>query len=402
MERVSCKEFFTVLWRGLCQILGWFFGLFGYKRDGKFAKCVWGVFATSTAVIMFVIACALTFALWNKATYYRWNAFHHECYDPDCWKNTCVSRDIYYHDHKEGGGYVYNIRTGEKFLKNVVWIAKPMSKDSLVCFSSGKKRGYFNKYTGKVVIEPKYDRAWIFSDGLASVEENGYIKFIDATGKVVIDNQMPYIPNMDGYVFHGGYCVVNPDGSEYYGLMDRSGNMVLAQEYDDIEPTDDLDMWSIRKGSEMAVLDRNLKPILPMTECSLWIGNGTIDVTMPDHTIRKYNLQGELINDFYVTSVRMLEYEKEEICYRCVDHETTDEDGEVDKYTSEEYYHPLATARLRAYVAGYNYEGLMTADGHIVTMPIYTDIVAIGQDLYLCTYTNNDKIVVNGKGEVVR
>lgn len=42
MKRVSAKMFFTVLWRGTCQALGWFFGLFGYKRDGKFAKCVWG------------------------------------------------------------------------------------------------------------------------------------------------------------------------------------------------------------------------------------------------------------------------------------------------------------------------------------------------------------------------
>ena len=37
MEKISVKEFFTVLWIGLCQTLGWFFGLFGYKRDGKFA-----------------------------------------------------------------------------------------------------------------------------------------------------------------------------------------------------------------------------------------------------------------------------------------------------------------------------------------------------------------------------
>lgn len=42
MKKVSCKMFFTVLWRGICQLLGWFFGLLGYKREGKFAKCVWG------------------------------------------------------------------------------------------------------------------------------------------------------------------------------------------------------------------------------------------------------------------------------------------------------------------------------------------------------------------------
>ena len=51
--------FFTVMWRGLCQALGWLFGLFGYKRDGKFAKCFWGMFATSAAVIVGIFAIAL-------------------------------------------------------------------------------------------------------------------------------------------------------------------------------------------------------------------------------------------------------------------------------------------------------------------------------------------------------
>ena len=55
----------------------------------------------------------------------------------------------------------------------------PLGKDTLVCFSDGKKRGYFSKNTGKVIIEPKYVHAWVFSDGLASVEEDGYIKFFD-------------------------------------------------------------------------------------------------------------------------------------------------------------------------------------------------------------------------------
>ena len=69
--------------------------------------------------------------------------------------------------------------------------------DSLICYSDGKKRGYFNMFTGKPVIEPKYSHAWIFSDGLASVDDGGWIKFIDASGKVVIDPQIPYIPGAD-------------------------------------------------------------------------------------------------------------------------------------------------------------------------------------------------------------
>lgn len=31
MKKVSARMFFTVLWRGLNQAMGWFFGLFGYK-----------------------------------------------------------------------------------------------------------------------------------------------------------------------------------------------------------------------------------------------------------------------------------------------------------------------------------------------------------------------------------
>ena len=44
----------------------------------------------------------------------------------------------------------------------------------------------------------------------------------------------------------------------------------------------------------------------------------------------------------------------------------------------------------------------MTADGQKVTMPLYKDIEAIGYDMYLCALTDYDKVIVNGKGEVVK
>lgn len=101
MKRVSAKMFFTVLWRGLCQTLGWFFGLFGYKRDGKFAKCVWGLFATSGAIIMaffaLVIICAgveVAYEHWFKG---------HDCDDEYCYHSEYVSRDIYFHNTEDGG-----------------------------------------------------------------------------------------------------------------------------------------------------------------------------------------------------------------------------------------------------------------------------------------------------------
>ena len=390
--------FFTVLWRGVCQSCIWLLSKFGFRRKGVFPKVLWCVCATSAAIVMAIIALLMIGIFIDES--WRWyDSRYSSCDSSYCYEKTYINRDIYFHNHDDGKGYIYNIRTGEKYLKRVAWIVKPTGKDSLICFSDGKKRGYFSKNTGKVVIEPKYDHAWIFSEGLASVEEDGYIKFIDATGKVVIDKKMPYIPNMEGYVFHGGYCVVDTDDGEQCGLMDKAGNIVLPMEYSSIYPTNDFKMWLVRKGEEVAVIDKDLKPIIPMMECSIYINDGTIDVTMPNHTIRKYDMQGTLINDFYISSVRTLEYETDEILYRRETH-----DGEGNEYDVPvvESYHPMATARLRAYVAGQGYEGLMTTDGHIVTMPLYKDIDAIGNDLYLCTSTNYDKVIVNGKGEIVK
>ena len=181
--------------------------------------------------------------------------------------------------------------------------------------------------------------------------------------------------------------------------MDKKGNIVVPLDYSSIEPTNDLEMWRVTKGKERGLLDKDLKFVIPMTECSMWICDNMVDLTLPDHTMRKYTLQGELINDFYISSVRTLEYNKDEVLYHT--DKTTDDDGNVVDTTIESY-HPVATSRMRAYVAGDGYEGLMTIDGHVVTMPLYKSIEALGYDLYLCEVSNNDKVIVNGKGEIVR
>lgn len=398
MRKITVKEFFTVMWCGTCQAFKWILRLFGYKGDGKYAKCVWRLFATSSAVIVTLIALVMLYVM-GVELYRMYERRYHSCNDPDCYENTLISRNIYFHDHNDGNGYIFDGSKGEKTLKHVAWIAMPAEGDSLVCYSDGKKRGYFNKYTGKVVIAPKYDHAWIFSDGLASVEEDGYIKFIDTTGKVVIDRGMIYVPKTEGYVFHGGYCLVDAAHGELWGLMDRSGKIVLPQEYDAIIHSDNNEYWTVQKGDEMTVLDSDLHQVLPLTTCNLYISENTINMTMPDHTLRKYDMSGTLINDFYVISTRILEYETDEILYR--KDTIADDEGEGCQ-TEMESYHPKATARLRAYEAGDEYEGLMTAEGHIVTMPLYKDIIAIGYDLYLCTSVNYDKLVVNGKGVQVR
>jgi hypothetical protein len=400
MEKVSAKEFFTVMWRGVCQAVGWFFGLFGFKRDGKMVKCVWGLFATSAAVCMAIVAGIVVFEVGSDVCEWLKDEFH-SCEDTNCYENYQIYNDIYYHKHDEGIGYIYNARTHEKLVRPVEETKFPADKDSLVAYYTGKKWGYFSKYTGKVIVEAKYDHAWRFSEGLAAVVEDGFVKFIDGKGTTVIDRKIVFNPKRC-YVFESGYCIVDSCDDELHGLMDRTGKMALPMEYNYIEAVETTDVWIIRKGREMGVIDKELKPIVPLMECCILIDEEaiekTIDVNMPDHTMRKYDIKGNLINDFYITSVNMLEYETEEVRYRTVTH---DGYGDTLAEPRMEPYHPKATARLRSYEAALGFEGLMTADGHIVTMPKYGYIEAMGYDTYLCSTLNGDKVVVNGKGVIV-
>ena len=400
MKKISAKMYFSVLWRGLYQVAQRVVNLCWNKKNGVIAKFVWTVLATSAAVVMTILAVVFIVSICD--TYYDKYYKEAHCYDPDCPHSEFLGKNIYYHNIDDGRGYVFNSKTEEKILRHITWISRPKDNDSLICFCDGKKRGYFSRNTGKVVIPAKYNHAWMFSDGLASVDDNGTINFIDGTGQVVIDNVAPYVPNMDGLFFYGGYCVVDDNCGEITNLIDKSGKIVLPQEYSSIISVPECGLWIVRKGELQGVYDKDFRVLIPLSDCSVWVQEGTIKQTLPNHTIKNYTLSGELISDFYIANVRMLEYAKDEILYRRVQAEDIDDGGELIEIPQYEAYHPTATARLRAYVAGDLYEGLMTAEGHVVTMPLYKDIEAIGPDLYLCETTNDDRLILNGKGEIVK
>lgn len=95
--------------------------------------------------------------------------------------------------------------------------------------------GYIDQ-TGKIVIEPRFKRAYDFEEGLAwacDFEGNEY--FIDETGKIVIDQPFP----LDKGFFSEGLakiCIyVGGDkrypNSEKYGFIDKTGKCVINPQY---------------------------------------------------------------------------------------------------------------------------------------------------------------------------
>lgn len=253
------------------------------RDDSKYGKILRRVVGSCFAAIMLLFTSAAIVAA-SEGIY---EAFFDD--DSEEYYNVqYLSRGATYYNNYLEDGFVENA-DGKKTIKDICWIAKPLGYDSLICYSNGKARGYFNMYNGEVVIESKYSHAWIFSEGLASVDDNGWIKFIDSSGKTVIDLNIPYIPGTEGYVFHNNHCAVHNDRRDRFGLIDKKGNWVLEAEYFSIEPCDTF--WLVGNGKEQSVITDNMKTVIPFTAGEIQIYEDMIETTLDNHTIKTYSLQ---------------------------------------------------------------------------------------------------------------
>ena len=77
-----------------------------------------------------------------------------------------------------------------------------------------------------MVIQPQYEDAGDFYNGMAWIYERGYIGYIDSNNNQVISPKYDYID--EDYAcnfFDDGYAAVNYGG--YYGVIDKEGNTVI-------------------------------------------------------------------------------------------------------------------------------------------------------------------------------
>ena len=317
------KRAFVLLWKGLTGIIAataeWFTVILGMKDDSKYGRFIRRVVGGSFATLMLLLAGAALYECIGSLCY-KYKVYNAYAADYD---GQYLSRNAtYYSQEFQNDGYV-ETRDGKKTIMGIHWIAKPLGEDSLVCYSDGDARGYFNMLTGEMAIKPKYKHAWVFSDGLASVDDNGMIKFIDAKGDIVIDLNIPYITGAEGYVFHNGYCVIHSNKSDKYGMIDRKGKWVLDAEYD------------------------------------------AITATMKDHTLRKYSLKGELLDDFLISNVIGLLYDTDEIRYTTA--QNYDDEGNFTGETADAEPTPYQkTASCKKYEAESDWFGLMSPGGKIL------------------------------------
>lgn len=247
---------------------------------------------------------------------------------------------------------IKNTATGVITIRDIKldW-TQPSRNDSLAVFCAEGKRGYYNMYTGAIAVPAQYRRAWIFAEGLAGVQKNGNIGFIDRTGRVVIDFKYPYHGNpLSDFIFEDGHCVV-ADTTGHCGVIDKSGNWLILPEYD-----------YVSTFKEYAIATKE--------GVNLQVG-----------------YDGTVINSFVLDEIKELSYSQEE--------RYIDDDGNVC------YANHTVKSGYFSYTIGGRC-GLMDSNCHRLTDPLYRSIRAIRSDLFRATLLDyNSEVIINGKGEVV-
>lgn len=264
-----------------------------------------------------------------------------------------LNDDLVAYRSGDGKVSIKNAATGIVTIKDVKldWTIRSRN-DSLAVFCSDNKRGYYNMYTGEIAVPAQYRRAWVFSDGLAAVQRNGNIGFIDHKGNVVIDFLFPYHGNpLTQFVFDDGHCVVaNADGK--CGVIDKTGKWLISPEYD-----------TVNAFREYAIVSKS-------------------GVSM------QMSYDGKVLNSFVLDDIEELTFIEEERYER--------RDGET------EYVDKTVKTGLYAYCVGGRY-GLMDSNCHRLTEPQYGHIRAISRNMFRATLLDNwSEVILNAKGEVMR
>lgn len=375
-KQISAKLFFTVLGRGIVQVFRALGRILGFRDGSRYALVVRRIFTGSCAVVALIFATAF---LYMFAAEVVWGEWLEPRFGSDYISTKSISNRIAFrcNYHTERGD-IYDRIDDKVLMRGVDWVVTSDDRDSLAVFAKNGKRGYINRYTGEVAIPLRYNRAWVFSEGLAAVELDGRLCFIDHTGQVVIDRGHKICYADIGYAFRQGYCVIWNSATGKAGLINRSGDWVLKPEYDYIANTEGF--WCVGKEEQYGLYTEALEPMFPVENTNISICDGTITVRHADHIARQYDYAGNVLNPFLIDGVESMMYETSEII----------SDGRViDEENYEEVIVQGIANLLRYQVSSENwhasdYYGLLGRDGRIITQPIYTSIQAIARDRYLC------------------
>lgn len=359
--------------RIISQMLGFVGKLFGYKGESTFAKVVWRIFAGCGALLLLMFTCVMLYGFITEVVmdeFAEWVGMK----ERSIYKEIHISNNIVHQRFYRGKGRLLNEATGEVIMEGLNWVVVSDDKDSLAVFAKDGKRGYVNRFTGDIAIDAQYSRAWVFCEGLAAVEKDRKLVFIDHGGNIVIDRNFEVYFNDDAYGFKNGYCIVRDKVNGKFGLIDRKGDWALEPKFDNIHPMDSF-IRVYKDGCE-GLYTLQLEELFTAQYQDIIITDSTIMARRMDDVASIYDHSGKMLQPLVIDDVKVLEYETK-------DFETVlDDDG------GEVIVNVYAAANCMSYKVGTEYAfghyGLMSSTGKRLTPPRYLEIKAIAVNRYLC------------------
>lgn len=299
-----------------------------------------------------------------------------------------VAREKYFVSEQLGSRYELRVyyhgsdRIGERgkrhsLVKGVDWVTGDDS-DSLWVVASGGRRAYFNANTGCMLSPFIYRKAWIYSEGVAAVVDSNYrLRFLDTQGNPAFARSFEYQKeHICDYVFKKGLCQVY-DSLNRVGLINRSGEWVVAPEYDSMSYVGTY--WTLMRADSLTVLDSAGRTVIGMRlgqQLSI-TDDGDLEVWQQRRPACLYNKEGKVVAKQTYWNLSQLTY--------------YDDDSEI--YTG-----------MLSYQTSYMHNGLMTSDGRVLTDAIYGEIIAYGKDLFRAEYEcgyGTSYVLLNSKGQLV-
>lgn len=333
------------------------------------------------------IVCVTMFAIITLIVSYEYLHNEYVTYNiPSEYEKKMLSSDISFQPPFENQlGYTYDERTREKVLTGLRWVCTS-GEDSLAVFCKGGKRGYLNVNNGQEVIPARYDKAWIFSEGIAAVMEQDSLYYIDNTGKRIVGRgfKLPFRYG-DSHIFHNGSAEVKLN--DKFGRIDRTGRLIVPCEFDAVHDGYK-HCWPVRKGDKWGVYNDSGWVVLPCEykTAKITVEHGIYLSDEKNH-FRRYDYSGKVLDDFVVTDARPIRYEEDT---HSLEHVTVPRESNCLMYTVPD-----------AHV------GLMSKSGHPLTDAIFYSIEGKGKDLFLCHYEDfniegENGVLMNSKGEILQ
>ena len=126
---------------------------------------------------------------------------------------------------------------------------------------AGGKWGYIDR-TGRFAIQPQFDFAKPFREGLAAVEIADKYGYIDKAGKIVVKPRFHFASEFDEGLAR--IAVENKEGGWKYGYINKGGRLVISPEYDGADTIWRAGLAGVRFGKRSACIDRTGKVVFWM------------------------------------------------------------------------------------------------------------------------------------------